>query len=217
MSRVRFEVHAFHDTRRFGAALAHATGATLRAVAVHRFPDGESRVRVRAPLHLDAVLVLLLDAPDAKLVETLLAADALRRAGAPRVTLVAPYLPYMRQDAVFVPGDAISQRVVGELLGRAFDRVLTVEAHLHRIDRLAEVFACPARSLSAAPAVAAWLRRVAPRALIAGPDQESTPWVSAIARAAGVPGWSPPSADSAMRACASRCRRCRWTAARRTP
>ncbi len=187
MSRVRFEVHAFHDTRRFGAALAHATGATLRAVAVHRFPDGESRVRVRAPLHLDAVLVRSLDAPDAKLVETLLAADALRRAGAPRVTLVAPYLPYMRQDAVFVPGDAISQRVVGELLGRAFDRVLTVEAHLHRIDRLAEVFACPARSLSAAPAVAAWLRRVAPRALIAGPDQESKPWVSAIARAAGVP------------------------------
>jgi ribose-phosphate pyrophosphokinase len=186
MPRIPFELHAFDDTRRFGAALARATGAPLRAVAVHRFPDGESRVRVRAPSRAGAVLVRSLDAPDAKLVETLLAADALRRAGAPRVTLVAPYLPYMRQDAVFEPGDAISQRVVGDLLGRAFDRVLTVEAHLHRIGRLGEVFACPARSLSAAPAVAAWLRRAAPRALVVGPDEESTPWVRAIAGAAGV-------------------------------
>ncbi len=187
MPRESFEVHAFDDARRFGAALARATGSPLRRVRVHRFPDGESRVRVRAPLGASAVLVRSLDAPDAKLVETLLAADALRRAGAPRVTLVAPYLPYMRQDAVFEPGDAISQRVVGDLLGRGFDRVVTVEAHLHRIRRLGEVFPCPARSLAAAPAVAAWLRRAAPNALVVGPDEESAPWVRAIARAAGAP------------------------------
>ncbi|MCU0668415.1 MAG: ribose-phosphate diphosphokinase [Myxococcota bacterium] len=187
MPRARFEVHAFDDTRRFGAALARATGAPLRRVRVHRFPDGESRVRVRAPLRASAVLVRALDVPDAKLVETLLAADALRRAGAPRVALVAPYLPYMRQDAVFEPGDAISQRVVGDLLGRGFDRVVTVEAHLHRIRRLGEVFACPALSVPAAPAIAAWLRRTVPRALVVGPDEESAPWVRAIARAARVP------------------------------
>ncbi len=189
MSRARFELHAFDDARRFGAALARATGAPLRRIRVHRFPDGESRVRVRAPAHGRAVLVRSLDAPDPKLVETLLAADALRRAGAPHVTLVTPYLPYMRQDAIFEPGDAISQRVVGDLLGRSFDRVVTVEAHLHRIRRLGEVFPCPAFSLPAAPAIAAWLRRAAPRALLAGPDEESAPWVRAIARAARVP-WS---------------------------
>lgn len=187
MPPARFELHAFEDSRRFGAALARATGAPLRRVHVHRFPDGESRVRVRAPASAHAVLVRSLDAPDPKLVETLLAADALRRAGARRVTLTAPYLPYMRQDAVFAPGDAISQRVVGDLLGRSFDRVVTVEAHLHRIRRLGEVFPCPARSLTAAPAIARWLRRTAPRALVAGPDEESAPWVRAIAHDAGVP------------------------------
>lgn len=187
MRHARFELHAFDDSRRFGAALARETGARLHCVRVHRFPDGESRVRVRAPTLANAALVRSLDAPDAKLVETLLAADALRRAGARRVTLVAPYLPYMRQDTVFAPGDAISQRVVGDLLGRGFDRVLTVEAHLHRIRRLGEVFPCPARSLPAAPAIAQWLRRAAPRALVVGPDAESAPWVRALARAAQVP------------------------------
>ena len=45
----------------------------------------------------------------------LLAADALRRAGVRRTILVAPYLPYMRQDRVFAPGEPISQRVIGVL------------------------------------------------------------------------------------------------------
>lgn len=187
MPRARFELHAFDDARRFGSALARATRAPLRRVHVHRFPDGESRVQVQAPTRARAVLVRALDAPNPKLVETLLAADALRRAGAPRVTLVAPYLPYMRQDTLFEPGEAVSQRVVGDLLGRSFDRVVTIEAHLHRIRRLDEVFPCPARSIAAAPAIAAWLRGRAPRALLVGPDEESAPWVRAIARAARVP------------------------------
>lgn len=181
-------MHGFADAARLARALARARGAPWRPVAVHRFPDGESRVRVAAPAARHAVLVRSLDDPNAKLVEVLLAADALRRAGARRVTLVAPYLAYMRQDAVFVPGDAVSQRVVGGLLGAAFDRVLAVEAHLHRVRRLAEVVpGAAARSLSAAPALAGWVRRAAPDALLVGPDAESRAWVRRLARAAGVP------------------------------
>jgi ribose-phosphate pyrophosphokinase len=128
-----------------------------------------------------------LDDPNAKLVELLLAADALRRAGASSLTLVAPYLAYMRQDRVFTPGEPISQRVVGALLGAAFDRVLCVEAHLHRVKTLAEVFPCLADSLPAAPALADWLRERAAGALLVGPDEESEPWVKGLAALAGLP------------------------------
>ena len=107
-------LHVFADTMRFGRALARASGRTYTAVRVHRFPDGESLVRVAPPTR-HAILVRSLHEPNAKLVEVLLAADALRRAGARRVTLVSPYLPYMRQDAVFAPGEPISQRVIGRL------------------------------------------------------------------------------------------------------
>jgi ribose-phosphate pyrophosphokinase len=123
--------------------------------------------------------------PNAKLVETVLAADALRRAGARRVTLVAPYLPYMRQDMVFAAGEPISQLVIGRWLGAAFDGVLTVEAHLHRVRRLRDVITGSSRSISAAPAIGRWLRRAGESWLVVGPDEESSPWVRQIARAAG--------------------------------
>jgi ribose-phosphate pyrophosphokinase len=178
-------VHAFADAARFARDLARFAGLACAPVRVHRFPDGESLIHVATPAGADAVLVRSLHEPNAKLVEVLLAADALRRAGAHRVTLVAPYLAYMRQDAVFAPGEPVSQRVVGGLLGRAFDRVLTVEAHLHRIARLSEVVHARGRSLSAAAAVAAWIRR-AGADVVVGPDVESAPFVAAVGRAAGV-------------------------------
>jgi len=178
-------VHAFADSAIIGRAVARAARLGYAAVGVHHFPDGESLVRVRPPAGRHAFLVRSLHDPNAKLVETVLAADALRRAGARRVTLIAPYLPYMRQDAAFRAGEPVSQQVIGTLLGDVFDGVITVEAHLHRVRRLADVIAGRSRSVSAAPALAAWLRRSGGSWLVVGPDEESEPWVRAIARAAG--------------------------------
>jgi len=179
-------VHAFEDSLRFGRQLARRLGIGCSSIACHRFPDAESLVRIRPPAGAHAIVVRALHDPNRKLVEVLLAADALRRAGARRVTLVAPYLPYMRQDAVFAPGEAISQRVIGALLGHACDAVLTIEAHLHRVTTLAAVVGRGGRSLSAAPALARWLQRGGSAPLVVGPDAESAPWVGAIGRAARV-------------------------------
>lgn len=173
-------LYAFADSAAFAARLARKLSLPLKRVGVHVFPDGETLVQVAPPTPRAAVLVRSLDRPNEKLVETVLAADALRRSGAAQVTLVAPYLPYMRQDAVFHAGQALSQRVVADLLGRSFDRVLTIEAHLHRIESLASVFPCAAQSLSAAGAIAAWIGAESD-ALVVGPDRESRPWVEAIA------------------------------------
>ena len=180
-------VHALADSARFARRLARALEAPFASIRLHRFPDGESLIRATAVPGAEAVVVQSFDDPDPKLMPVLLAADALRRAGANRLTLVAPYLAYMRQDRVFRPGEPISQRVLGECLGRAFDRVLTVEAHLHRVHRLAEVVPGRARSLSAAPVIAEWLRRQGAGTLAVGPDEESEPWIKAVARAARVP------------------------------
>lgn len=177
-------LHVFGDTARFGRRLARTTGLPSSPVRIHRFPDGESLVRVARPVGRDAYLVRSLHDPNGKLVETVLAADALRRAGARTVSLIAPYLPYMRQDAVFHPGEPVSQRVIGEWLGRTFDRVLTVEAHLHRVSALRAVVR-GGRSLSAAAAIVGWLGGRADTWVV-GPDAESRPWVETIARLAGM-------------------------------
>jgi ribose-phosphate pyrophosphokinase len=134
MRSTRLAVHCFPDSLVFARKLASALGASLARVALHYFPDAETRVRVE-PGTEHALLVRSLHDPNAKLFELLLAAAALRDSGAPSVTLVAPYLPYMRQDRAFARGEAVSQRVLGRLLGGAFDRVVCVEPHLHRIAR----------------------------------------------------------------------------------
>jgi ribose-phosphate pyrophosphokinase len=200
---MRPRLHTFADSARFGRGLATQLGAESPAlVKVHRFPDGETLVRVAAPVARHAVLVRSLFDPNAKLIETVLAADALRRAGAHIVTLVAPYLPYMRQDAVFRAGEPISQRVIGSLLRRAFDRVLTIEPHLHRTRHLADTFGRGARALSAAPVLAEWVRQAEGDILVVGPDSESEPWVRAIGRAAHRPwvvGYKQRLADRSVR------------------
>jgi ribose-phosphate pyrophosphokinase len=165
--------------------LAAALGVPLEFARVRRFPDGESLVKLPSSLPEDLVFCRSLDQPNDKLIEMMLAARTARENGARELTLVAPYLCYMRQDAAFHPGEAVSQRIVGRFLADLFDRVLTVDAHLHRTQRLEA--AVPARSaiaLTAAPAIGEFLRERAPDAFVLGPDSESGQWAAAVA----VPG-----------------------------
>lgn len=163
--------------------LAARLGLACDEIALHRFPDGELRVTV-APAADTTILYAPLDQPNDKLIALLFAAEALRRSGAGRLVLVAPYLCYMRQDIAFHPGEAVSQRAVGTLLATLVDRIVTVDAHLHRTADIAAVFpGIKAENLSAMPAIAAALAAggVDPATVVIGPDAESEPWVKDLA------------------------------------
>lgn len=166
------------------AALQHhdEMECRLALIEVHRFPDGESRVTVPTPLPEQVVIFCSLDRPDEKLIELLLAASAVRDQGVKRLMLVAPYLCYMRQDKAFHAGEAVSQRVIGQLLGDAFDVVITVDPHLHRVSHLHEAIpATTAIALSATGLMADFLQVHVERPWLFGPDAESRQWVEAIA------------------------------------
>lgn len=168
--------------------LAARLGLSCAEIAVHRFPDGELRVAV-APAADTTILYAALDQPNDKLITLLFAAEALRRNGARRLVLVAPYLCYMRQDAAFHAGEAISQRVIGGLLAATVDRVVTMDAHLHRTTDIRSVFpGIEAENLSAMPAIANALATggIDPATVVIGPDMESEPWVSDVASRLGL-------------------------------
>jgi len=178
---------AFDDEAPLAQALAAAWGVPWALVQRHRFPDGETRLRL--PPQLPASLALLrgLHDPNAKLAELLLTAAGARELGARRLTLVSPYLAYMRQDIEFTPGEVVSQRHIGRLLGTCFERVITVDPHLHRIASLDEILpAGCGTALSAAPLLGRWVARQVPGALLLGPDAESAQWVHAAGSAAGL-------------------------------
>lgn len=180
-------LHAFAEDMAPANRLAAALGIGCQIVTSRRFPEGERQVQVGETGPATLLYRTLAD-PDERLVELLLAADALRDRGARRLTLVAPYLPYMRQDIAFAPGQAVSQRVIGRLFARAFDAVVTVDPHLHRTPHLADVLpGCIAVDVSAAATIASALRgRLPADALLVGPDVESRPWVAAMAAALGL-------------------------------
>ncbi len=177
----------FSDYEPQGRRLADALGMPFALVAVHRFPDGESKVTLPTPLPQQVVLCRSLDTPNDKLIELMLCAATARAMGVKRVVLVAPYLCYMRQDIAFHPGEAVSQKIVGEFLAGLFDAVITVDPHLHRIERLEQ--AIPrgqAVALTAAPAMTEFLAHHTTAPLLIGPDGESEQWVRAIAAPAGL-------------------------------
>jgi len=170
------------DSSKAGSSKAGPSKVGFGEVLLHRFPDGEHRLQVPALLPATVILYLSLDHPNDKLIELLLAAAAARDNGAERVLLVAPYLCYMRQDIAFHPGEAVSQQVIGKLLADHFDAVITVDPHLHRIDRLEQAVPLKhAVALSATDVMATFLAGQFATPLIIGPDVESRQWVETMA------------------------------------
>jgi ribose-phosphate pyrophosphokinase len=181
-------IQSLPSSSRDAANLAARLGVPFHEIAIHTFPDGEMRVTV-GPASATTIVYASLDRPNDKLIALMFAAEALRRGGAKRLVLVAPYLCYMRQDTAFHEGEAISQKAIGPLLGQCVDRVVTVDAHLHRTADIAAVFpGIQSDNLSAMPVISDALRRTGldPATVVAGPDAESLPWVSDLAGRLGL-------------------------------
>ncbi len=179
-------VLAFPEYLEPAQRLADAACLPFAEIGLHRFPDGESRVTLPPRPPGQVIICRSLDRPNGKLVELALAAETARALGAVETILVAPYLGYMRQDAAFHPGEAVSQRIVGALLARWFDGVLTVDPHLHRVRELGQ--AVPARrstALTSAGIMADFLADKLDNPLLLGPDEESEQWVARVAASRG--------------------------------
>lgn len=178
------QVHGFPGDEAAVERLASALGVASAIVDLKTFPDGETLPTVPVTRATTVIVYRALNQPNTRLVPLLQAADAWRRAGVSRLVLVAPYLGYLRQDKVFAPGQPLSRDLVCGWLGGAFDRLVTVQAHLHRTASLTEVLGIPATNIDIGGDLAA-LAAGGDRPLIVGPDRESRPWVQAAAARLG--------------------------------
>ncbi|AZZ93902.1 ribose-phosphate diphosphokinase [Hahella sp. KA22] len=165
--------------------LAAAPGMDVGNYQLRQFPDGETYIRIEGETPKKAIVCADLSNPDQKILPVLLFAATLRDLGVEHITLVAPYLPYMRQDIRFHPGEGVTSRYFARMISAHFDRLLTIDPHLHRYHSLDELYTIPARSLAAAPAIADWIRTHLDKPVIVGPDSESDQWVSHVAELAG--------------------------------
>jgi len=177
-------VLGFDDYEMQSHKLAEALDIPCHVIQCHRFPDGESKLTLPSKLPEHVLFCRSLNQPNEKLLELLLAAKTARELGAKTLTLVAPYLCYMRQDKAFHPGEVISQPIVGNFLAELFDNVITVDPHLHRIQRLEQ--AVPTKNavaLTATSLMAKFLHESFNDPVLLAPDREAEQWVSAVAQA----------------------------------
>ena len=176
----------FDDERETACRFAETAGFDSAVVNRHRFPDGELKLRLPASLPAKVIVYRSLVHPNEKLIELLFVAQTARQLGASDLTLIAPYLAYMRQDIAFHEGEVVSQKVIGRFLAQVFDGLVTIDPHLHRVSTLEE--ASPVKraiTLSGAPLLGDYIAQKIPDAFLLGPDSESSQWIASAAKKHG--------------------------------
>lgn len=116
--------------------VASLLGTELVPTTAYDFANGETFVRFEESVRgVDAFVIQAHPAPiNHWLMEQLLMVDALKRASAKRITVVAPFFPYARQDKKHKGREPISARLVTDLYKAAgANRVMSVDLHTPQI------------------------------------------------------------------------------------
>ncbi|MEY4944955.1 MAG: hypothetical protein RL384_899 [Actinomycetota bacterium] len=116
--------------------VAEILNTELVPVTAYDFANGETFVRYeRSVRGVDAFIIQAHPAPiNHWLMEQLLMVDAMKRASAKRITVVAPFFPYARQDKKHKGREPISARLVTDLFKAAgATRIMSVDLHTPQI------------------------------------------------------------------------------------
>ena len=116
--------------------IAQILGTELVPTTAYDFANGETFVRFEESVRgVDAFVIQAHPNPvNHWLMEQLLMVDALKRASAKRITVVAPFFPYARQDKKHKGREPISARLVTDLYKAAgANRLISVDLHTPQI------------------------------------------------------------------------------------
>ena len=108
----------------------------LIETAVHHFSDGEIQVNIGESVRGCDVFVIqsVQDPVNENFMELEIVLDALHRASAHAITVVAPYLAYSRSDTKTRSREPITAKLVANLLQlTGMDRLITVDLHASQI------------------------------------------------------------------------------------
>lgn len=152
-------------------------------IEIGQFPDEESHIRICSDVKNKQIFLIVdLAHPNCKLLDILFITNTLKKMGSKKIILIAPYLPYMRQDKQFHEGEIISANLFATILSPPIDGLITIDPHLHRIHHLNEIYPLASIStLHATKPIAKWILDNTNDPLLFGPDEESEQWLSEIA------------------------------------
>lgn len=143
-SREENTVKPTHDIKIFSgrsnpdlaADIATYLGTSAGPMVIKNFSDGEIYVKVQESIRGDDVFIVqpLCNPVNENLMELLIMIDAFKRASAKSITAVIPYYGYARQDRKSSGREAITAKLVADLLTTAgTDRILAMDLHTGQI------------------------------------------------------------------------------------
>ncbi|TLZ78092.1 MAG: ribose-phosphate diphosphokinase [Methanobacteriota archaeon] len=148
------------------------------------FPDGERYVRLLGAVAGEHVVLVQTTHPDPMIVELLLLADAIRDAGARRITAVVPYFGYGRQDKRFLDGEPISAKTIAKHIAVDCNELLTMAIPAN--PEILRTFPLLTREVSGMPAIGRYLKSAKVDVLLA-PDEGALRLAKEASAVAGVP------------------------------
>lgn len=103
---------------KLGRAVFDLAGIPVGRAKFSRFSDSELHVVVESDVAHKPVFVFQSGAAPANesIMELLIVCDALKQAGARRLIVVLPFVPYRRQEKQTRPGESLTLRLLGELM-----------------------------------------------------------------------------------------------------
>ncbi|HEY2167073.1 MAG TPA: ribose-phosphate diphosphokinase [Jatrophihabitantaceae bacterium] len=116
--------------------IAAELGITVTTTTARDFANGETFIKPDESVRgTDAFVVQSYTSPiNQWVMETLILLDALKRASAKRITVVAPFFPYARQDKKHRGREPISARLMADLFKTAgADRIMAIDLHTAQI------------------------------------------------------------------------------------
>ncbi|MCY0882467.1 MAG: ribose-phosphate diphosphokinase [Acidianus infernus] len=136
------------------------------------FPDGESYIRIPESVRGEEVAIVQSTyyPQDKHLIELLLMIEAVKNLGASKIISIIPYLAYARQDRRFKDGEALSLKIVLNLIYESgSDELITVEPH--KPDAVISYFKGNVKIVDPTPALAREIKKEVENPFILAPDR----------------------------------------------
>ncbi len=112
--------------------IAHYLGTSLSPIQIKNFSDGETYVQIQESIRGNDVFLIQPTCSPANenIMELLIMIDAFKRASANTINIVMPYYGYARQDRKTAGREAISAKLVADLITTAGpDRIIAMDLH----------------------------------------------------------------------------------------
>jgi ribose-phosphate pyrophosphokinase len=138
--------------------IAEELGVTVTPTTARDFANGETFIKPDESVRgSDAFVIQSFTVPiNQWVMETLILVDALKRASAKRITVVAPFYPYARQDKKHRGREPISARLIADLFKTAgAHRLMAIDLHTAQIQGF---FDGPVDHLFAMPLLVDYIR-----------------------------------------------------------